>query len=129
MTTQHTPGPWEARPFLTPNEDDDPLGVYMIDKAIDLTDRYWKSMDLEAGSDEEQAYLDSIHRENAANARLIAAAPELLAALQAIKARINGAWDDPALMAFGSLSANGDADILEIATAAIAAATGEEVQG
>ena len=60
-----------------------------------------------------------------ANARLIAAAPELLEALQAIQARINGNFDNPKLFAFGPLSTSAADDCLEIAHAAIAKATGE----
>lgn len=76
-----TPGPWAAKPFLTPNQDDDPLGVYELNIRENLEQRYLDSNDYEAGSDEEQAYLDKLHAENQANARLIAAAPALLAAL------------------------------------------------
>lgn len=46
----------------------------------------------------------------------------LLAALEAIEARISGEWDNPALVSFGELSTNTDDDVLRIARAAIAAA-------
>jgi hypothetical protein len=50
---------------------------------------------------------------------LLASAPELLTALQAIKARIDGEYDHPALAAFGSLSAECEKDIRAIACQAI----------
>lgn len=43
---------------------------------------------------------------------------ELLAALKAVKARINGVWDEPALVAYGPLGNTTD-DVLAIVTAAI----------
>lgn len=49
---------------------------------------------------------------------------DLLEALEAIEARISGTWDNPALVAFGPLSTNTDADCLSIARAAIAKANG-----
>ncbi len=49
-------------------------------------------------------------------------APELLEALHAIKARVNGEWDHPALMRQGPLSSSTPRDILEIAEKAIAKA-------
>ncbi len=64
--------------------------------------------------------------ERQANARLIAAAPDLLAALEAIEARISGTYDNPALMAFGPLSIDTEADCSAIARAAIAKARGQE---
>lgn len=70
--TAHTPGPWDVVPFLTPYRDDDPMMVYHV-CAGDLQDRF---DNLPADGNEEQA-LDEIHAENAANARLIAAAPEM----------------------------------------------------
>ncbi len=54
--------------------------------------------------------------------RLLAAAPELLAALKAIVARIEGVWDDPDLMAYGPLDINSDRDVMAIAQQAIAKA-------
>jgi len=38
----------------------------------------------------------------------------LLGALKAIRARINGEWDDPQLLRFGALSVNTDTDVLRI---------------
>lgn len=58
--------------------------------------------------------------------RLIAAAPELLAALKAISARIDGRFDDADLMAVGPLTPNVEADCQYIARAAIARARGED---
>jgi len=49
-------------------------------------------------------------------------APELLEALRAIKARINGEWDHPALTKQGPLNSITPQDILEIAEKAIAKA-------
>ena len=77
MTTKHTPGPWTAKPFLTPDCDDDPLGVYAISVGDSLQSRYENCMDLEPGSDDEQSALDAIHAENEANARLISLTPEM----------------------------------------------------
>ena len=50
---------------------------------------------------------------------------ELLTALEAIRARINGVFDHPALVAFGPLDTC-EGDCAEIARAAIAKATGEK---
>jgi hypothetical protein len=58
---------------------------------------------------------------------LFKAAPDLLAALRAIQARIQGVWDDPDLVNFGGLMEDTKADVLDMAQAAIARATGEEV--
>ena len=103
MKTQHTAGPWEiCEEFKQENQ----RKIKPQDSKIGLA--------LVFGDTEEEA---------TANARLIAAAPELLDALQAIAARINGVWDDPALMAFGPLSLDSDEDILKLANTAIAKAT------
>jgi hypothetical protein len=50
---------------------------------------------------------------------------ELLSALEAIKARINGVYDCPALVAFGPLQNDTQLDCLRIADEAIAKAKGE----
>ena len=57
-----------------------------------------------------------------ANAKAFAALPDLIAALQAIQARIKGEWDNPALVAFGELSTYTDHDVLRIAGEALAKA-------
>lgn len=44
----------------------------------------------------------------------LAQATRYLKALCAIRARIQGEWDNPALMSFGPLSANAEEDILLI---------------
>ena len=60
-----------------------------------------------------------------ADARLIAAAPELLRALEAIVARVTGEFDSTALEEFGPLSTWAADDIIALARAAIAKTTGE----
>jgi len=78
---QHTPGPWTVQPLITPDQDDDPMGVYTIEPAAtDLTGRYFRS-------EPETPELEAVHAENRANANLIAAAPELLETLEQIYAR------------------------------------------
>lgn len=54
---------------------------------------------------------------------LFAAAPELLEALQAIDARINGEWGNPALVKCGPLLTNGWDDVGHFCRAIIAKAT------
>ena len=72
----HTPGPWKVQRYLRPDLDDDPMGVYLVETAADaLTPRYYEA-------EPETPELDAVHSENEANARLIAAAPDLLAALE-----------------------------------------------
>ena len=73
---QHTPGPWTVSPVIRKDLDDDPMGEYVIREAQDrLTPLYWKA--------EPESYeIESVHDENYANARLVAAAPELLAQLK-----------------------------------------------
>lgn len=78
MKNQHTPGPWRVSPVSRPDLDDDPMGQYDVEPAVSqLSERYFNC---EPESDE----LDDVHAENAANARLIAASPDLLAALRDI---------------------------------------------
>ncbi len=55
---------------------------------------------------------------------VLAAAPELLEALTAIRARIAGEWDNPSLIKFGALSEDTEADIKKLAQAAIRKAEG-----
>lgn len=64
------------------------------------------------------------YEQQEANSRLIAAAPELLAALIAIRARVNGVFDKPELVAFGPLHPNAALDCEAIAAIAIAKAEG-----
>lgn len=59
------------------------------------------------------------------HARLIAAAPDLLQALEAILARVNGEWDNPSLVKYGALCQNQDDDITGMVKEAIAKAKGE----
>jgi len=54
-----------------------------------------------------------------ANATLIAAAPEMYKALQAIVALVEGDYDNPALLEYGLLNVDSDIDILEIAKRAL----------
>src|SRR3972149_1799020 len=86
----HTPGPWKGTRYLRPALDDDPMGIYLVETAADaLTPRYY-------GAEPETPELDAVHSENEANARLIAAPPALLAALERMG---NGAEAHPAFHA------------------------------
>ena len=59
-------------------------------------------------------------------AQLFRSAPELLSALNAIVARIQGEWDQPDLIAYGPLHTSSEHDCERIARAAIAKATTNE---
>lgn len=63
--------------------------------------------------------------ETIANARLIAAAPEMLEALKAIKARVQGEWDHPSLAKLGPLSVNLEHDVLRLLEPVIKKAEGK----
>lgn len=73
MSAQHTPGPW----FTDPHDATKVLKQFRSPKVrnetIAVTNRTWMT-----------------EREKRGNARLIAAAPEMLAALQAVLAEIDG---------------------------------------
>lgn len=94
--TKHTPGPWSL------NEEGDP----------------------QAPSGELICMMtDGVNGEGEANARLIVAAPDLLAAFKAIVARHDGIFDAAELAAFGPLTTKAE-DIVRIAQTAIAKAEG-----
>ena len=69
MSAQHTPGPWEIFPAYT-NANRFPVGVNHQDGSATI----FAEVNGKGGKDEQ----------NIANARLIAAAPELLAVCQAL---------------------------------------------
>ena len=80
MTTK-----WTVKPFYTPHEDSDPLGVFEI-KEVKAEAEKWEdaSMDAAPGSDEEQHAIDRKGEVTEQAARLMAAAPELLDAVSDI---------------------------------------------
>ncbi len=108
MTTQHTPGPWQPfTRYVTAN------GRFLA-KAFEANDAT-EQPGFIAAQEPQQSQTEA-----AANARLIAAAPELLAALETIGAQCGDfAVVEPAL---------DYATIGNIARAAIAKATGAPVQ-
>ncbi len=123
---KHTPGPWTwyAGPIHEPYDDGtqeahDPVSWvctgYVGNPCLVAANG---AVVVDAGNGEYSPC-------NEADGTLIAAAPDLLAALEAIAARVDGVFDDPALMAFGPLSIDTEADCLAIARAAIAKARGE----
>lgn len=99
---KHTPGPWAA--IIDPNH---------------LTHR------VDGQHPEHSGPIASVHvtveneRQDEANAKLIAAAPKMLEALQAIAARINGEFDNPVLLKYGLLSTDPEEDVIRIAREAI----------
>lgn len=68
---------------------------------------------------------DMTDDEAEANAKLIAAGPKMLQALEAIQARLAGVWDNPALVAQGPCY-DTENQCADIAKAAIAAARGQQ---
>jgi len=76
---------------------------------------------VQSGSKPIAATIESLH-----DANLIAAAPDMLAALEAIDARISGDWSNEALIGFGPCSTNQQLDIQDIARTAIIKAKGQQ---
>ena len=111
MNTKHTPGPWAA--YLSRHSPQSKPHRFRIEAGQDCV-----AVSAKYGEDS-----GAIHDRDimAANAALIASAPELLAALEAI---ISG-WDSPT---YGDDAAKIDHcfDAIEQARAAIAKATQEE---
>lgn len=101
MTTQskHTPGPWRVRNDAK-------------DWAIIGAEPSWVTA------------VDKRNHSAEANAHLIAAAPDMLRALEAIRARIDGDWDHPSLVAMGPLNTDIILDCARYADAAITRARG-----
>lgn len=77
---KYTPAPWTVKRVLTPEYDDDPLGAYIIEEAQDKLSLLYFEADTEDEALRTEQ-LDAIYKENNANMRLIAAAPDLLKAL------------------------------------------------
>lgn len=117
--SQHTPGPWH----IDYQQDDAPYIVAEQGKAWDNPTICHLYQDV---TPEDSVtigrWLEALPNATA-NARLIASAPELLSALNAIVARIQGDWDHPDLVRYGPLQLASH-DCLEIARAAIAKAEG-----
>ena len=68
-----TPTPWtEVRPYVTLDRDDDPMMVYIV-HAGDLQERY-NNIPMNEDGEYDQAVVEAIHAENAANAQLIVTA-------------------------------------------------------
>jgi hypothetical protein len=113
MTTK-----WTVKPFYTPHEDSDPLGVFEIKEVKAEADK-WEdaSMDAAPGSDEEQHAIDRKGEVTEQAARLIAAAPELLSAL----------WDTLEELKHATHIVALNEDVISRAKQAIAKATGEPV--
>lgn len=110
MKSKHTPGPWkiciDTQGNPLPYEDDSCIKVVSI-----IGSHY--------------AFVGGKNRKT--NARLIAAAPKLLATLKAIVALINGEWDLPELMAMGPIEIN-DASSISKKWANAAIREAEEVK-
>ena len=98
----HTPGPWKLS--------------RTVDGFLAVAGPRGRNV-CSVGADE--LFPDIIH-----DARLIAAAPDLLEALKAIKARYEGVFDHPALLKQGALNTNAATDMWAIANRAIAKAEG-----
>lgn len=71
-----TKGPVTAKPFLAPDHDDDPMMVYKVEGG-DLQHRY-DTIPVDAMGDYDQDIVEVIHKENKANAELIAEAFNVL---------------------------------------------------
>ena len=74
---------WTVKPFYTPHEDSDPLGVFEI-KEVKAEAEKWEdaSMDAAPNSEQEQHAIDRRGEVTEQAARLIAAAPDLLLRLK-----------------------------------------------
>jgi len=109
MKTKHTPGPWEHVPKLSGRENH---RGFFVRAEKPAKDGKWALAEVQPGDE------DGII--GAANARLIAAAPELLASAQAMLSRYKDAHDSGD---WGSWDLEDDAEYVAL-RAAIAKATG-----
>ncbi len=122
--TTHTPGPWVAIKGDTFNPER-PWGVskYLSREAhieIDGDDKeYPCRTEVIAELTETENPQEVEH-----TAYLIAAAPAMYEALQAIEARIRGEYDHPALVKLGELHTSTTADVLLLVYLALAQAEG-----
>lgn len=98
MATKHTPGPWSAiKVYSDAVSVVDAGGFELVEtENIAILSEYSKKLNISHWAQSEDAYRVLSDEEQAANARLIAAAPELLQALEAIV-------NDPYVAALGSL--------------------------
>lgn len=73
---------WTVKPYYTPHEEFDPLGVFEIQE-VKAEAESWDdaSLDADPNSDEEQAAIDRRDKVTSETMALITAAPDLLAAL------------------------------------------------
>lgn len=112
---KHTPGPWVVKES----------GEANVCTIMRTDERNWLAIVRQNGE-------LSVATE-AANAELMASAPDLLAerdrlrevnaglieAMQAIEARIDGVWDRPALLKYGPMFSDGTEDVARISRAAL----------
>jgi hypothetical protein len=76
---------WTVKPFYTPHEDSDPLGVFVVEEVKSEAEKWENaSMDAAPNSEQEQHAIDRRGEITERAARLIAAAPELLSELNGL---------------------------------------------
>lgn len=107
MKTKHTPGPWHYD---------------AQDSEAQVFSQYGQIARVFGG---ERLPARDGDEEGAENSRLIAAAPDLLATLKAVIARMDGEFDNPELLAWGPLLASRDAQVYQHIAAAIVKAEGK----
>ena len=83
----HTKGPWTVKLYMTPDEESDPLGVYVVNEAkaeLEAIDN------LPIGEESDESQEEKMWAIERANGQLISAAPELLEALHHVKNCVEG---------------------------------------
>lgn len=115
---QHVPAPWHTEPLQW----DQGASI-----AICGPDDYGILAVIGPTNADDEPDIHTAEREvyDEANAALIIAAPMMRAALNAINARIVGAWHTPDLKPFGPFTTDTVADVKRIAMAALKSAQGE----